>query len=181
MNWFKGIMMHQDLRPNGFSGIKFMKLLCLTVFLGGLISCESFMGSRFDDSRDTVTNKEVFDHLWQEFSDYYPYFQHKNINWNHIYDMYRPSVDSVNSQEDLFDLLKQMIYRLKDGHIVLESPFNRYQYDDWYQSDYNSYLINANYLNYQLQEDQAGVYSYGRIQDILYVHLASFKGQKKAL
>lgn len=179
MNWFKEILIHQDLRPNGFSGIRFMELLCLTVFLGGLISCESFMGSRFDDSRDTVTNKEVFDHLWQEFSDYYPYFQHKNINWNHIYDIYRPSVDSVNSQEDLFDLLKQMIYRLKDGHIVLESPFNRYQYDDWYQSDYNSNLINANYLNYQLQEDQAGVYSYGRILDILYVHLASFKGQKK--
>ena len=44
---------------------------------------------------------------------------------------------------------------------------------------YNSNLINANYLNYQLQEGQTGVYSYGRIQDILYVHLASFKGQKK--
>ena len=164
MNWFKGIMIHQELRPTGFSGIRFMELLCLTVFLGGLISCESFMGSRFDAPRDTVTNEEVFDHFWQEFSDYYPYFQHKNVNWNQFYEIYRPSVDSVNSQEDLFDLLEQMIYQLKDGHIVLESPFNRYQYYDWYQSDYNSNLINANYLNYQLQEGQTGVYSYGRIQ-----------------
>ena len=41
-------------------------------------------------------------------------------------------------------------------------------------------MIFANYLNYQLQEDESGIFSYGRIQDILYVHLASFKGQKQS-
>ena len=179
MNLFKGIRIHRGLRPNGFSGLRCKELLYLTVFLLGLISCESFIGSRFDDPRDTISNEEVFDHFWQEFSDYYPYFQHKNVNWNQYYEIYRPLVDSVSTQEELFDLLEQMVYRLKDGHIVLESPFNRYQYYDWYQTDYNGNVIFANYLNYQLQEGKSGVYSYGRIQDILYVHLGSFRGSEK--
>ena len=158
MNLFKGIRIHRGLRPNGFSGLRCKELLYLTVFLLGLISCESFIGSRFDDPRDTISNEEVFDHFWQEFSDYYPYFQHKNVNWNQYYEIYRPLVDSVSTQEELFDLLEQMVYRLKDGHIVLESPFNRYQYYYWYQTDYNGNVIFANYFNYQLQEDESGVY-----------------------
>ena len=78
-----------------------MKLLCLTVFLGGLISCESFMGSRFDDTRDTVTNEEVFDHF-VKFSDYYLFSTQKR-ELESVLRIYRPSVNSVNSKEDLFD------------------------------------------------------------------------------
>ena len=171
---------HPTLKNIGFTGHRYPKLIFLFVFMGGLISCESFIGSSFDSTREPATHEVVFDQFWQEFSDYYPYFQHKNVNWNQLYEVYRPLVDSVTTQEELFDVLEQMIYRLKDGHIMLESPFKRYQYYDWYRSDYNGNLIFANYLNYQLQEDESGIFSYGRIQDILYVHLASFKGQKQS-
>ena len=180
MKGFKIGTHHPTLKLNDFTGHRYPKLLLLFVFVTGLISCESFIGSSFDSTAEPVTNEVVFDQFWQEFSDYYPYFQHKNVNWNQLYEVYRPLVDSVTTQGELFDLLEQMIYRLKDGHIMLESPFKRYQYYDWYQSDYNGNLIFANYLNYKLQEDVSGIFSYGRIQDILYVHLASFKGQKQS-
>ncbi len=154
-------------------------LFFVVIFSGLMSSCDLSIGSRTNTSDAPVSNEEVFDHFWQEFSDYYPYFQHKNVNWNQFYEIYRPLVDSTSTQGELFDLLEQMIYRLKDGHVVLESPFNRYQYYDWYQTDYNGNLIFANYLNYQLQEDESGVYSYGTIRDILYVHLGSFRGPEK--
>ena len=107
-----------------------MELLCLTVFLGGLISCEVLWGAVLMPPKIPLQMKKSLI-IFTRISGLLPLFQHKNA-LESVYEIYRPSVDSVNSQEDLFDLLEQMIYQLKDGHIVLESPFNRYQYYDWY-------------------------------------------------
>lgn len=42
------------------------------------------------------------------------------------------------SNDDLFDLLSQMLYTLKDGHVNLSSAKRTSFYDEWYQGyDWN--------------------------------------------
>lgn len=60
-----------------------------------------------------------FDYLWNEFNDRYSFFDHKNINWNSIYEKYRPLVNKKTTNDSLFSVCNQMLLELKDGHVGL--------------------------------------------------------------
>ena len=139
-------------------------------------SCVEPTGIFENRTHTLVSNTVVYDQFWQAFSDYYPYFTHKEVNWQAMYHVYKPLLDSVNTEEELFDLLQQMVYKLKDGHVLLESPFQRYLYQDWYYTQFDGSLIYVKYLSDTLFEPYHGRFSYGTIGSILYVHLNSFNG-----
>ncbi|NBW70943.1 MAG: hypothetical protein EBR32_06015 [Bacteroidetes bacterium] len=155
-----------------------MKARFLSIYIALLtvISCTESPFFFEYRSEQLSSNREVYEQFWQAFSDFYPYFKHKEVNWQAMYHVYKPLLDSVKTEEELFDVLQQMVYQLKDGHVLLKSPFEQYQYQDWYDTQFDGTLIYVKYLANTLYEPDHGRYSYGQIGNIQYVHLNSFRG-----
>ena len=82
-------------------------------------SCgKSIIGGDFDPSPER--NFEIF---WQEFNDFYASFEIKNIDWDALYRVHRPSITARTTPQELFDTLSVMLEPLNDGHVALVSPF----------------------------------------------------------
>lgn len=93
------------------------------------------------------TNRGNFDALWKIIDSRYCYLDYKNVNWDSIYTAYVQHVDTVQNEDQLFELLSDMLLELKDGHVNLTSTFNRSRYWNWfldYPSNFNADLIYSN-------------------------------------
>lgn len=121
----------------------------------------------------------LFVELWTSFNDNYAGFEERNVDWDQQYDLYRPQVSSSTSDADLYDLFKQMLRSLDDGHVKLMTPVDKKVYssnliydesidDDLFDLD----LIKSNYLNNTYKESGDGGNTYGFIADVAYINLA---------
>lgn len=83
-----------------------------------------------DYANDPIGN---FEQLWKTIDERYCFLEAKGIDWDAVYDEYRPQITATMTNEDLFDKLSAMLYVLKDGHVNLASSSRVSFYDDWYQ------------------------------------------------
>lgn len=69
-----------------------------------------------------------FEHLWKEFDRRYATFGVKQINWDAIYEVYRPKVTPKTSDDELFNIMSEMLGHLNDNHVSLgkENPTRYY-------------------------------------------------------
>ncbi len=65
-------------------------------------------------NRDPELNFEVF---WNTFSENYPAFAKRGVDWQQIYQQYRPQVTAQTSDATLFSIMGEMITPLNDGHV----------------------------------------------------------------
>ena len=97
-----------------------------------LVSCVD-VEERNDDA---VGN---FEALWSMIDQRYCFFEYKNkeygLDWNEVYTRYRPCVDTVSNEIQLFNVLGDMLCELRDGHVNLTSYFNTARYWNW-KEDY---------------------------------------------
>ena len=93
-----------------------------------LTSCEVLLFEK-DPESDPLRN---FEALWKEVDEGYSFFSFKQINWDSIYEVYRPQVQADMGSEELFNLFSDMLYTLRDGHVNLISPFNFSRNWEWY-------------------------------------------------
>lgn len=92
---------------------------------------------------------ENFELLWREVDAKYTFFEYKNIDWQAVYQKYRPQVNEKTTDETLFNVLNAMLNELKDGHVALIAPFNAASNRSWYLNyppNYNANIIERNYL-----------------------------------
>ena len=61
-----------------------------------------------------------FEVAWHTFNDQYAYFGVRAIDWQAVYDTFRPRVSAETSDLELYLLLEEMIGLLNDGHVTLE-------------------------------------------------------------
>lgn len=123
-------------------------------------------------SKDPVGN---FDYLWQEVNNKYSYFEYKSVNWEEVKTTYRPRVHDGMSDKELFNVLAEMLFELKDGHVNLTSPFDRSRNWDWfldYPPNFNSNIIFRNYLGTDYQN--TGPLLNQVIDSVLYIYYSSF-------
>jgi len=134
-------------------------------------SCEQlWLGGEPDD--DPVTN---FEYLWQEANNKYSYFEYKGVDWDRIYDIYRPRVREDMTGQELFEVLADMLYELKDGHVNLSSPFDRSRNWSWYLDFPENFSANIVYRNYLgIDYRITGPLHNQVIDSILYVYYGSF-------
>ncbi len=67
-----------------------------------------------------VRNPEKnFEQLWKTFHNRYPFFKLRNVDWKKQYDSYRLKVTRETSDDGLFDIFRQMLAPLNDGHVEL--------------------------------------------------------------
>ena len=98
-------------------------LLCCLPVVTGCIREEEY-------ANDPVGN---FEQLWKIIDERYCFLEEKGIDWDAVHDKYGKLVKPGISDDDLFDILSQMLYELKDGHVNLSSSSRISYYDAWYQ------------------------------------------------
>ena len=68
--------------------------------------------------------EETFETLWQTIDRGYSFFEYKNIDWNAVYQTYRPQINNNMTDRELFDKCSQMLNILRDGHVNLRAGFS---------------------------------------------------------
>ncbi|GAB2555608.1 S41 family peptidase [Spirosoma areae] len=63
-----------------------------------------------------VTN---FDHLWGEYDRLYGAFDPKKLDWNALYQTYRPQVNEQTTDADLYRVMTALLGHLDDNHVYL--------------------------------------------------------------
>jgi C-terminal processing protease CtpA/Prc len=94
-------------------------------------------------------NAVIFDHLWQTVDEKYSFFEDKNIDWDSARDVFRPKAIDARNSIELFNVLADMLFILKDGHVNLSAGIDLSRNWDWfleYPSNFNFDVIERNYL-----------------------------------
>lgn len=60
-----------------------------------------------------------FDYFWHTMNDYYAFFDIRDIQWQTVYEQYRPIVATLTSEEDFFELIDEIMTEFGDGHLSL--------------------------------------------------------------
>jgi hypothetical protein len=114
---------------------------------------------------------------WQAMDQHYCFFEEKGVDWDSVYDCYRPYfADSTLNVVQQFSLMGRMLASVRDGHVNLYSSFNTARYWAWYEDypdNYDDNLVMNYYLgtNYWLV---AGM-KYGMFSDSVgYIRYESF-------
>lgn len=117
-------------------------LLPLLLFMG----CEKVLMEK-EPGDDPVSN---FEHLWHTANEKYSFFEYKQINWDEVYDQYRPLVSDGMSNYQLFTVLGSMLNELEDGHVNLIAPFDvsRYQFKYFAPENFNLRLLKDHYIGW---------------------------------
>jgi C-terminal processing protease CtpA/Prc len=68
-----------------------------------------------------VSPEELFESLWKTFDQKYALFEAKAVDWQALYDIYRPKVTSDTSEEELFAIMSSMLSHLNDNHVLLQA------------------------------------------------------------
>jgi len=94
------------------------KLIFILFALLVCMGCEKlFLGE--DEPNNPVNNFELF---WQDFDEHYSLFHARGFNWDSIYQVYRPQVNDQTNDEELWNIFKEMIAYLDDGHTSIADP-----------------------------------------------------------
>jgi carboxyl-terminal processing protease len=65
---------------------------------------------------------EVFEEVWNAINEKYYDPKFNGTDWSAVHDRYRPRVDTVKSDSELYDLLALMVGELRDAHTRVRSP-----------------------------------------------------------
>ena len=121
------------------------KLIIFLVLIIIFSGCEqAFLED--EQTNDPVTN---FNALWSTFDKKYSYFTIKKINWDSVYQVYRPKVHQNMTDRELFNVMADMLFSLRDGHVNLFTDFNLSRNWQWYLDappNFDWDLIERNYL-----------------------------------
>lgn len=122
-----------------------------------------------------------FEALWQLIDERYCFFgqaeEEFGLNWNAVYDKYKPMADTCRNEAKLFDILGDMLKELRDGHINLTSMYGTSFYWDWHLEHPKNFSdsIQRNYLGTDFRLTN-GI-KYTTLPDSIgYMYVGSFSG-----
>jgi len=132
------------------------------------------------------TQENNFELLWNDFDKNYGLFNARGWSWDSIYTLYRPQVNDQTSDEELWDIFKDMISYLDDSHTFIYNPDVDFfasgsEQDDLVEAEFslallkNKYLENIEDLNLTDSEDES--YVAAKIQDknIGYIYMSGIE------
>ncbi len=151
--------------------MKLLKYLFLLSIIVLTTSCEL----AFNDKPKEATPRETFDYMWKVVDENYSFFEFKNIDWDKVYADNLSRIKENMSEEELFDVLADMLFLLRDGHVNLSTDFDFSRNWRWYldyPTNFDFDLIERNYLkdNYQI----TGALTNTIIDSIGYIYYGSF-------
>ncbi len=160
--------------------MKYIYLLLLLVIL--FSACEKALIEP-NKSSSPEKNFEIF---WNDINNTYPFFSYDQVDWEAVYNSNRPLVTASTTDDELFEIFKNMLRPLLDGHISLKKPNGvTWVKERYYSSNFIFSLVRSRYLNNKVTFVTAPDYSdktktdtiirYGFINNnILYFHVGTF-------
>lgn len=150
--------------------IKYLPLLLLALLFAGCIDEEEYSNSPQGN----------FDALWSIIDEHYCFFSYAEekfgLDWNAVYDQYKPLVDEATNDAELFDLYGDMLRELRDGHVNLSSCYGTSYYWDWnlnYPVNFSDSL-QRNYLGNDFRYTNGIKYTILEPHNIGYMYVESF-------
>ena len=113
------------------------------------LCCLPFYTSCIGEDDYTNDPEGNFEQLWKIIDEKYCFLEYKGIDWNKVHDEYKKQITPGMTDKDLFDILSQMLFVLKDGHVNLSSAHRTSFYDAWYQDypwNYRQDIVYQHYL-----------------------------------
>lgn len=122
------------------------------------------------------TPVQNFHYLWNEVNEKYAFLEYKEIDWDSIYEVYRPQISNDISSDSLFSVLGRMLNELRDGHVNLFSPFNLSRYDITLLGpvNINTRIIKENYLKDNYYTTGSFVHNFIDNGNVGYIRYSSF-------
>ena len=136
-------------------------------------SCENAL---IEESQEP-SNEEVFNYMWNTVDQKYSFFEDKNIDWDSAYRVFRPRVRSADNILELYDVLAQSLFVLKDGHVNLSAGIDFSRNWQWYLDyppNFNWDIIERNYLVPSKDYQISGPIHNTIIDDVGYMYYPSF-------
>lgn len=117
--------------------------------------------------------KANFDALWNIIDQNYCFFEYKKIDWNEVYASYSRRITPDMNNDALFDVMRDMLAELKDGHVNLIAAHDVTRYWSWredfpanFDSSIQKHYLGSDYgiasgLRYKILDDNVGYIYYG--------------------
>jgi len=121
--------------------------------------------------------EDIFENLWTTFNNDYAPFEERGVDWNEQYNIYRPQVNSITSNEELISTIKSMLRSLDDGHVSFTTPnsdvfYSNYIIDQRIDDElFDLKLIKSNYLQNDFMKSGNGLNTYGWLGNVGYWHI----------
>jgi C-terminal processing protease CtpA/Prc len=141
-------------------------------------------------AQKTSDPEENFEYLWKEFDERYGIFLPKRVDWDLLYEVYRPKVTPSTTDDELFEIMSSMLGHLNDLHVRLDSKnptrsfrsggsqedlIERFGSFDNFLDFYRSRPINKKYIKGELHERHNNIFAYAWLKDdIGYFHFNKF-------
>lgn len=142
-----------------------IKLLFIGFLSVTVLSCEKmFIGTPGNDP------EAIFEELWSTFNEEYAPFEERNVDWERVYEEFRPLVSQNSTSDELFSILSRMLAVLDDGHVSLTAPdrdivFSNKIRNELIDDSLFSIPVVKSYLEQGFIEDDESSYIYGKIKD----------------
>ena len=155
--------------------MKNIRILLLSITMIAFASCErAFM--RDNEPQNPVN---VFDYLWNKVDQQYAFFDVKGVNWDSVYEVYRPRVYDDMDNDSLFNVCAAILNTLKDGHTNLIANFDVSHNDSVYYKMYAEKNIDVNtvvlnYLTVNYHTTGSFVHNAIRNGEVAYIRYSSF-------
>ena len=155
--------------------MKSIRTITLCLLAIAFTSCQKI----FTEADEPSNPVNVFDYLWKKVDQQYTFFDVKNVDWNAVYEQYRPLVNDEMSEDSLFRVCAAILNELQDGHTNLETPFDLSRPDSLYysmivESQYDGNLVLLNYIT--LNGQTTGSFRHNAIRngEVAYIRYSSF-------
>ncbi len=126
------------------------KIGLVLIFCGMMACRQEAVLPKSGETTDPVAN---FDFFWNGINDNYVFFSYDNLDWDGVYNEYRPKISSAMSEYDLQILIIEMMGKLIDGHRELKigngdyAGINNYQYRVKYNDVKTEDLVKQKYID----------------------------------
>ena len=148
-------------------------LFCLATM--SLAACERI----FMEADEPSNPVNVFDYLWNKVDQQYAFFDVKGVDWDSVYEVYRPKVHDEIELDSFFYVCSAILNTLQDGHTNLISNFDVSHNDSVYYRMYaekniDEQVVVLNYLT--VNYHTTGSIAHNAIRDgkVAYLRYSSF-------
>ena len=148
-------------------------ILILSLFYFPLLSCSFFFGEEAE-----LSYESMFENLWKDYNETYALFEVRNVDWKKQGELCRSQISSSMTDKEFLEVLKQLLYPLKDAHVYVKTPFASINSgEDQVVPD--NFSLNEVCSQYIESPKKCGnkIITYGRLKSdssIGYIHLAAF-------
>ncbi|MDR0811555.1 MAG: hypothetical protein LBN23_04720 [Paludibacter sp.] len=91
--------------------------------------------------------EDVFDAFWTVLDENYLFFEEKNIDWDAVYREYYPRAKAIQTKDELFELLLEIMPIFDDNKINIATSHPYYAYTEYAYNHFCVYLSRTDTVN----------------------------------